>query len=408
MPSVSSSGASNSAAKPASGSRPRRLGEIARHADDLEAPVLEVVGLLGVEREDAVGERLVRGDQRGDLLQSRAPWRPPADAGRWASTAVRPHRAPRSADRGTPASRRSSRPGAWRASATGRAGTVSAARPRAAGWRAAACARQEARGRRRSAAPPALAHQRHERGDRRAVERCCHLRGVEAARAAPRGEAPARARARAARRSRRAALACCHVCENDRSPRMLPWISGPTRPASPHSLPAQCFDSAGRSHVDQRAVLALALPLMANSAVQIVLNLTDMWFMGRISTKALAAVGAVQWLVIVVVLVLGGAGTAVQTLVAQSFGARRYRRASAGGVDRAVGDGVRRAAVRAARSRAAPDSRALRLRSRHRAARGGLLVSARRRRVCRGRGVGDARLFQRHRPAAHDARRSPS
>ncbi|MFZ1100030.1 MAG: MATE family efflux transporter [Steroidobacteraceae bacterium] len=100
-------------------------------------------------------------------------------------------------------------------------------------------------------------------------------------------------------------------------------------PSIAHSLPAQCFDSAGRSHVDQRAVLALALPLMANSAVQIVLNLTDMWFMGRISTKALAAVGAVQWLVIVVVLVLGGAGTAVQTLVAQSFGARRYRRASA-------------------------------------------------------------------------------
>jgi len=93
------------------------------------------------------------------------------------------------------------------------------------------------------------------------------------------------------------------------------------------ALPAQRIDAAGRAHVDQRAVLALALPLMANSAVQIVLNLTDMWFMGRISTRALAAVGAVQWLVIVVVLVLGGAGTAVQTLVAQYFGARRYRRA---------------------------------------------------------------------------------
>src|SRR6266403_1644104 len=92
-------------------------------------------------------------------------------------------------------------------------------------------------------------------------------------------------------------------------------------------LPAQRLDAAGRAHVDQRAVIALALPLMANSAVQIVLNLTDMWFMGRISTKALAAVGAVQWLVIVAVLVLGGAGTAVQTLVAQNFGARRYRRA---------------------------------------------------------------------------------
>jgi MATE family, multidrug efflux pump len=92
-------------------------------------------------------------------------------------------------------------------------------------------------------------------------------------------------------------------------------------------LPAQRLDAAGHVHVDQRAVLALALPLMANSAVQIVLNLTDMWFMGRISTRALAAVGAVQWLVIVAVLVLGGAGTAVQTLVAQNFGARRYRRA---------------------------------------------------------------------------------
>src|SRR5215469_8975545 len=94
------------------------------------------------------------------------------------------------------------------------------------------------------------------------------------------------------------------------------------------SLPAQRLDSAGRAHVDQRAVLSLALPLMANSAVQIVLNLTDMWFMGRISTRALAAVGAVQWLVIAVVLVLGGAGTAVQTLVAQAYGARRYSRAA--------------------------------------------------------------------------------
>jgi MATE family multidrug resistance protein len=53
-----------------------------------------------------------------------------------------------------------------------------------------------------------------------------------------------------------------------------------------------------------------------------------MWFIGRISTRALAAVGAVQWLVVVAVLVLGGAGTAVQTIVAQSYGARRYRRAS--------------------------------------------------------------------------------
>ena len=74
-------------------------------------------------------------------------------------------------------------------------------------------------------------------------------------------------------------------------------------------LPARRVDSQGRAHVDFRAVLALALPLMANSAVQIILNLTDMWFVGHISTDALAAVGTVQWMIIAVVLVVGGAGT---------------------------------------------------------------------------------------------------
>src|SRR6185437_14005709 len=65
-------------------------------------------------------------------------------------------------------------------------------------------------------------------------------------------------------------------------------------------LPAQRIDAAGRAHVDQKAVFALALPLMASSAVQIIHNLTDMWFVGHISTYALAAVGTVQWLILAV------------------------------------------------------------------------------------------------------------
>lgn len=93
-------------------------------------------------------------------------------------------------------------------------------------------------------------------------------------------------------------------------------------------LPAQRIDAQGRAHVDVRAVLALALPLMANSAMQIILNLTDMWFVGHISTAALAAVGAVQWMILAVVFVLGGSGMAVQTLAAHAHGARRYRRAA--------------------------------------------------------------------------------
>jgi MATE family multidrug resistance protein len=94
------------------------------------------------------------------------------------------------------------------------------------------------------------------------------------------------------------------------------------------SLPAQKIGPDGVAQVDQRAVLALALPLMANSAIQIVLNLTDMWFIGHISTIALAGVAAVQWLVMVVVLLLGGTASSIQTLAAQAYGSRRYARAS--------------------------------------------------------------------------------
>src|ERR1700681_2633864 len=105
-----------------------------------------------------------------------------------------------------------------------------------------------------------------------------------------------------------------------------------TRPdfgsAPPRGLPAQRIDAADDAHVDHAAVLALALPLIANSAVQVVLNLTDVWFIAHISMQALAAVGAVQWLVLVVVMLLGGIAMAVQPLVAQAYGARRYRRAA--------------------------------------------------------------------------------
>ena len=99
-------------------------------------------------------------------------------------------------------------------------------------------------------------------------------------------------------------------------------------PALPRGLPAQRIDAAGAAHVDLAAVLALALPLIANSAVQVVLNLTDVWFIGHISMQALAAVGAVQWLVLVFVMLLGGVAMAVQPRVAQAYGGRRYRRAS--------------------------------------------------------------------------------
>jgi MATE family, multidrug efflux pump len=101
-----------------------------------------------------------------------------------------------------------------------------------------------------------------------------------------------------------------------------------SRFANHSRLPAQRIDARGRAHVDWRIVLALAGPLIANSAVQSLLNLTDTWFVGRISISALAGMGAVHWLTIVFIGVLGGVGMAVQTVVAQAFGGRRFARAS--------------------------------------------------------------------------------
>jgi len=101
-------------------------------------------------------------------------------------------------------------------------------------------------------------------------------------------------------------------------------------------LPAVKFDPQGRRRVDLRAVIALALPLFINSSIQALLNLTDTWFIGRLSTDATAAVGASYWFVIVAILFFGGPGLAVQTLAAQAFGAGDNRSAS-----RAAWAGVR-------------------------------------------------------------------
>jgi MATE family multidrug resistance protein len=62
--------------------------------------------------------------------------------------------------------------------------------------------------------------------------------------------------------------------------------------------------------------------------VQAVLNATDTWFVGRLSPAATAGMGAVYWPVLVLILFFGGVGLSVQTLVAQSYGARRFTRAS--------------------------------------------------------------------------------
>ena len=94
-------------------------------------------------------------------------------------------------------------------------------------------------------------------------------------------------------------------------------------------LPAQKRDPAtGRTVIDYRADAALALPLMLNSSLQAVISLTDTWFVGHISTTAMAGMAAVYWVVLLFLMLVGGVGLAVQTFVAQAEGGRRFTRAS--------------------------------------------------------------------------------
>ena len=104
---------------------------------------------------------------------------------------------------------------------------------------------------------------------------------------------------------------------------MTTAVDAPRRGAA---LPALRLDAEGRRHIDMRAVAVLALPLVLNSTVQAVLNLTDTWFIGRLSTAATAAIAAIHWLALLAIFLIGGVAMGVQTLVAQAFGAGRFRR----------------------------------------------------------------------------------
>ena len=93
-------------------------------------------------------------------------------------------------------------------------------------------------------------------------------------------------------------------------------------------LPVARRDGQGRLRVDTRALAKIAAPLMVTNAIQALLNLTDTWFIGRLSTDAVAAMGAIYWLMSCAILVLGGVGLATQSFVSQADGAGRRARAS--------------------------------------------------------------------------------
>ena len=113
-------------------------------------------------------------------------------------------------------------------------------------------------------------------------------------------------------------------------------------------LPGGCR---GNLKVDVRAILALALPLFLNSSIQAVLNLTDTWFIGRISSTAVAAMAAVHWLTLGFLLLFGGVAMGVQTFAAQAYGARALSPRGRCGLERRLGFAAGAAGLPPARRR---------------------------------------------------------
>ena len=93
---------------------------------------------------------------------------------------------------------------------------------------------------------------------------------------------------------------------------------------------AQRLDARGIPRVDHGVVLRLAMPLALSAGIQALMGITDTWFIGQISSQALAGMNA-AWLPTQVALTpFMSLGRAVQTLVAQTYasgdpkGASRY------------------------------------------------------------------------------------
>ena len=149
----------------------------------------------------------------------------------------------------------------------------------------------------------------------------------------------------------------------------------------------------GVAHVDYRAVAALAAPLMLNSSLQAVISLTDTWFVGHISTTAMAGMAAVYWVILLFLMLIGGVGLAVQTFVAQARGQPATRTSEPCDVGRAVGERPHVAAVRGARVVRRHALRAVRARARSSRTGDGVLATAHARRTARRRACGPCSAF---------------
>ena len=89
----------------------------------------------------------------------------------------------------------------------------------------------------------------------------------------------------------------------------------------------------------RKALWRLALPIMIGMSVQTIYMLADMYFVGQVSSQALAALAFNMPLVFLGVGIIFGLGSGVTSVIARYIGARDKQLADSSAVDALFADG---------------------------------------------------------------------
>ncbi|MCD6531405.1 hypothetical protein J7K99_03045, partial [bacterium] len=82
----------------------------------------------------------------------------------------------------------------------------------------------------------------------------------------------------------------------------------------------------------KKAVLSLAVPMAVANAVQNIFALTDMYFVGKLGSVALAAVGMASVVNMAVITLMVGISTATRAMVSRYIGAKDFEQAHSSAV----------------------------------------------------------------------------
>jgi len=122
-------------------------------------------------------------------------------------------------------------------------------------------------------------------------------------------------------------MADSHVNDPDPSGMAMPGLIDTAEPATPASAAAMPVSPILTGHVG-RALLWLALPVLAEQALNICVGMTDIYLAGYVGSDATVAVGLAAHFGWLIVILFGLIGTAATALVARAIGRQAYDEAN--------------------------------------------------------------------------------